>query len=76
MINGMRLLSVCPNQRWDEKFGFRAKDTPSFVGINTYQAVWRDKASKFVVVGGYEQATEPWACINVEGSELWYATAQ
>ncbi|KAI3318437.1 heterokaryon incompatibility protein-domain-containing protein [Xylariaceae sp. AK1471] len=76
MTDGIRLLSSYPDKRWDERFGFRARDTPAFVGINTYQACWRDRVMKFVVVCGFRPAVEPWACINAEGSELWYATAQ
>ncbi|KAI0429590.1 heterokaryon incompatibility protein-domain-containing protein [Xylaria sp. FL1042] len=73
MRKSIRLVSTYPEKRWDERFGFRAKDTPSFIGINMYQASWQDETADFVVVCGFNPDYEPWACICHEGSDLWYA---
>ncbi|KAI1356160.1 heterokaryon incompatibility protein-domain-containing protein [Xylaria sp. FL0043] len=63
MRKPIRLMSTYPEKRWDERFGFRAKDTPSFIGINMYQASWQDEKTNFV----------PWVCLCEDGSDLWYA---
>jgi hypothetical protein len=76
MIGAVRLLSSHPAKRWDESFGFRAKDTPTFVGITTYKAFWQGKASNFVIVCGFGPDAPPWASMDIEGSELWYAAEQ
>ncbi|TGJ84854.1 hypothetical protein E0Z10_g3915 [Xylaria hypoxylon] len=75
MSNSVQLLSAYPEKRWDGRFGFRAKDAPSFVGINTYKVYWQDKTSRFVVACGFDLTIQPWACIDIEGSELWCAAA-
>ncbi|GAP91820.1 putative HET domain-containing protein [Rosellinia necatrix] len=73
MTKCIRILSVYPERRWDEAFGFRAKDTPSFIGMVTYQALWQDRTANFVLACGFGPGYEPWACINREGSDLWAA---
>ncbi|KAI0816159.1 heterokaryon incompatibility protein-domain-containing protein [Xylaria sp. FL0064] len=73
MRKSIRLMSTYPEKRWDERFGFRAKDTPSFIGINMYQASWQDEKTDFVVVCGFNPDYEPWVCLCEDGSDLWYA---
>ncbi|KAH8167310.1 hypothetical protein CIB48_g932 [Xylaria polymorpha] len=72
----IRHLSTYPEKRWEERFGFRAQDTLSFIGITMYQASWQDKIARFVVACGFDPDYEPWACIDGEGSGLWYAATQ
>ncbi|KAI1777281.1 heterokaryon incompatibility protein-domain-containing protein [Hypoxylon cercidicola] len=66
-------MSTYPEKRWDKEFGFRAKDTQAFVGMNTYRVEWPNDTLEFVVACGFGPGIEPWVCINNHGSELWYA---
>ncbi|KAI0162084.1 heterokaryon incompatibility protein-domain-containing protein [Xylariaceae sp. FL1272] len=76
MANPFRILSSHPERRWDDGFGFRAKDATFFVGYNTYEALWRDGAWRFVVACGFDSERPPWACVSFEGSDLWRAAVQ
>ncbi|KAI1132766.1 heterokaryon incompatibility protein-domain-containing protein [Nemania abortiva] len=74
--NPFHVLSSYPENRWDEGFGFCARDTLIFVGINIYEVYWQDEVLKFVLACGFEARARPWACIDVEESELWCAAAR
>ncbi|KAI0547174.1 heterokaryon incompatibility protein-domain-containing protein [Xylaria curta] len=75
MSRSVHPLSTYPDKRWVENFGFRARDRLSFIGVKTYQARWQNKISDFVVACGFDPDHEPWACIDSQGSSLWYAAA-
>ncbi|KAI0436111.1 heterokaryon incompatibility protein-domain-containing protein [Xylaria telfairii] len=71
----IRHLSTYPEKRWRND-RFYVVDALLFIGINMYQASWEDKTARFVVACGFDLDDEPWACINGEGSDLWYAAMQ